>query len=199
MRATGRMSKDERMGIPQDPASRFDRKATPLTRIVDQVPEQAWSNPSPCEGWSAADVLEHLIDTERTFILTHGGDMPELPPKVSDGPALAWRTHAEAVARALIDPRVGEKPQDTPFGTSTVGEVFDDFYGFDLIVHRWDIARAAGMDARLTEAELETIDAAAEGWGDQLYGDGICKEPIDVPADTSREVRVLARFGRDAR
>ena len=187
------------MAIPQDPASRFDRLASPLTRLVDNVPAAAWSEPSPCEGWTAADVLEHLIDTERTFLLTSGGDLPELAPKVADGPALAWRTHAEAAARTLIDPRVGEKAYDTPFGPSTVGDVFIDFYGFDLIVHRWDIARAAGMDARLTDAELDIISAAADGWGERLYGDGICAQPVEVPADAPREVQVLARFGRDAR
>ncbi|MBD5832129.1 maleylpyruvate isomerase family mycothiol-dependent enzyme, partial [Janibacter melonis] len=101
--------------MPQDPASRYDRRNTPLVRVVDAVPDDAWDAPSPCEGWSAADVLQHLVDTQRTFLLTNGASLPDPAPVVAQGPALAWRTHSEAVARVLADPRVGEAPYETPF------------------------------------------------------------------------------------
>ena len=187
------------MPKPMDPASRYDRTLTPLTRVVDAVPAEAWDAPSPCAGWSAADVLQHLIDTQRDFMLKAGAEMPDPAPVVARGPADAWRTHAEATARNLADPRIGEAPHETPFGTSTVGAVLNDFYGFDMIVHRWDIARAAGLDARLTEAELEQIDTLAQGWGDQLYAEGICAPAVEVGPEATQEARVLARFGRDAR
>lgn len=187
------------MPLPQDPASRYDRKASPLTRVVDAVPDDAWGRPSPCEGWSAGDVLQHVIDTQRDFMLKAGADMPDPAPKVSSGAGTAWRTHAEAVARSLADPRIGEAPHETPFGTSTVGQVLDDFYGFDLVVHRWDIARATGLDARLTDAELDEVERVAQGWGEQLYAEGICAPAVEVGTDATHEARVLARFGRDAR
>lgn len=187
------------MPLPQDPASVYDRSSTPLTRLVDAVPEDAWQAPSPCAGWTAADVLQHVVDTQRDFMLKAGAEMPDPAPVVATGPAAAWRTHAEAVARSLADPRVGEKAHDTPFGPSTVGQVLNDFYGFDMLVHRWDIARSAGLEAGLTDAELDRLDAAADGWGEQLYAEGICERPVEVGADVPREVQVLARFGRDAR
>jgi uncharacterized protein (TIGR03086 family) len=187
------------MPRPMDAASRFDRRNTPLTKLVDAVPDDAWGNASPCAGWSAADVLQHMIDTQRTFMLQAGASLPHPEPTVADGPAMAWRTHAESIARALADDRIGEKPHETPFGPSTVGDVFDAFYGFDLLVHRWDVARATGGDARLTDAELDTIEQLADSWGDQLYADGVCAQPIEVGDDEPREVRVLARLGRDAR
>lgn len=187
------------MPRPMDAASRFDRRNTPLTRLLDAVPDDAWDRPSPCAGWSAADVVQHMIDTQRTFMLQAGASMPHPEPKVADGPATAWRTHAEAVARALADDRIGEKTHETPFGPSTVGDVFDAFYGFDLVVHRWDVARATGVDARLTDDELDAIEAAAGQWGAQLYAEGVCADPVEVGADEPREVRVLARLGRDAR
>lgn len=187
------------MPLPMDAASRYDRKNTPLTKVVDTLPDDAWSQPSPCSGWTAADVLQHVVDTQRDFMLKAGAEMPDPAPVVATGPADAWRTHAEAVARSLADPRIGEKPHETPFGSSTVGQVLDDFYGFDMVVHRWDIARTAGVDARLSDGELDQLDAAADAWGDQLYADGICDRPVDVGGDVDRAVQVLARFGRDAR
>ncbi|WP_252975841.1 hypothetical protein [Janibacter melonis] len=54
-------------------------------------------------------------------------------------------------------------------------------------------------DTSIPDAELDVLDAAADGWGERLYGDGICSGPLEVGADEPRPVRVLARFGRDAR
>ena len=49
------------MPRPMDAASRFDRRNTPLTRLLDAVPDDAWDRPSPCAGWSAADVVHRLL------------------------------------------------------------------------------------------------------------------------------------------
>ena len=70
------------------------------------------------------------------------------------------------------------------------------FYGWDLLVHRWDLASALGVDAGLTEAELDAIEAPLAMFGDQLYSPGICQPPLDVPAAAERQARVLARLGR---
>ena len=51
------------MPLPRDAASVFDRKNTPLMRLVDATDPQALEGASPCEGWSGVDVLQHLIDT----------------------------------------------------------------------------------------------------------------------------------------
>jgi hypothetical protein len=65
-----------------------------------------------------------------------------------------------------------------------------------VLVHRWDIARAAGRDERFTEAELDVIDASAQGFGSGLYQEGICRPALDVSGGTDRQTRVLARLGR---
>ena len=73
------------------------------------------------------------------------------------------------------------------------------FYGFDMLVHRWDVAQAAGVDAGLTADELDRIERGADGFGDALYLDGVCRPGVEAPADADREARVLARLGRTAR
>lgn len=184
------------MALPRDPASLYDRKNTPLTAVVDAVPADAWSHASPCEGWTTADVLQHMVDTQRDFLLKAGAEMPDPTPSVARDGATAWRTHAEAVARNLADPTIGEQPHETPFGASTVGQVLSDFYGFDMLVHRWDVATAAGIDAGLTDAELDEIEAAADGFGEHLTDDGVCHPPVEPPQGADRTTRVMARLGR---
>ena len=85
---------------------------------------------------------------------------------------------------------------DGPFGPTTLADVLLDFYGFDLIIHAWDIRRATGEDLKLTEAELDFIEAVIPAWGDALYQDQICGRPIEAPVDASRQARLLALTGR---
>ncbi|HIZ99081.1 MAG TPA: maleylpyruvate isomerase family mycothiol-dependent enzyme [Candidatus Janibacter merdipullorum] len=185
------------MPLPQDAASVFDRKNTPLMRLVDSADPQALAGPSPCEGWSGLDVIQHLIDTQRDFLLKAGAELPDPAPTVEAlGGATAWRTHAEAVARQLADDTFAERAYDTPFGQSTVGGAFDQFYGFDLLVHRWDIGCAAGVDVVFSDRELDTVEAAIAGFGEHIRGEGVCGPAVEVGADASRQDRLIALTGR---
>lgn len=185
------------MPLPMDAASVFDRKNTPLMRLVDAVDPQALAGPSPCEGWSGLDVVQHLIDTQRDFLLKAGADLPDPAPTVEGlGAAIAWRTHAEAVARQLAEDSVAGKAYETPFGQTTVGAAFDQFYGFDLLVHRWDIGRAAGVEVTFTDRELDTVEAAIEGFGEHIRGEGVCGPAVEVSSEAPRQDRLIALTGR---
>ncbi len=175
--------------------TQYDAAHRRLTEILDAVPDTAWASPSPCAEWSAADVIGHLIGTQRDFLATHGVDLGTAPDVAAD-PAAAWREHARQVREALSDDAVHDRPFDGFFGPTTVGAALDQFYVWDMVVHRWDVARAVGADPALTDAELDRIEAGADSFGPALYMDGICGAAVDVPADADRDARVLARLGR---
>lgn len=188
------------MPLPSDAASVFDRKNTPLMRLVDSADPVELAGPSPCEGWTGFDVVQHLIDTQRDFLQKAGADMPDPTPTTDVlGASIAWRTHAEAVARQLADDTLAERPYETPFGTTTVGGAFDRFYGFDLLVHRWDIGRTAGIEVVFSDRELDQIRAAIDAFGDQITREGVCGPAVELPADVSRQDRLIGLTGRDPR
>jgi uncharacterized protein (TIGR03086 family) len=178
-------------------ATQFENANRSLTAVVDAVPADAWTNPSPCEGWAARDVVRHLIDTERDFLSGRGIDLGPAPDVDAD-PVAAWRDHATRMIDKLSDDAVPATPYDGHFGPTTIGATIEQFYVFDLIVHRWDIARAAGLDGGFTDDELTRIEAGADSFGDAIYMDGVCKPGVEAPADADRETRVLARLGRRA-
>lgn len=167
-----------------------------LTAVLDAVPAGAWTAPSPCEGWSAADVVGHLVETQRDFLARHGVDLGPAP-SVSDDPAGAWRDHSKRVQEALADDLV-TMPFDGHFGPTTVGATLEQFYVWDMVVHRWDVARTAGLDAGLTDAELDRMESGADSFGPALYMEGVCAPAVEPPADADRATRVLARLGRRA-
>jgi uncharacterized protein (TIGR03086 family) len=167
----------------------------PLTAVLDAVAPDAWDRSSTCEGWTVRDVVRHLVQTQREFLTEHGVDLGE-EPDVDADPAAAWRSHAARVAVAVADPAVAEQVYDGFFGPTTVGATLEQVYVWDMVVHRWDAARSAGIDPALTEAELDRVEAGADSFGDALYMEGICRPGTEPPADADRTTRVLARLGR---
>jgi uncharacterized protein (TIGR03086 family) len=118
------------------------------------------------------------------------------PPDGSD-PAAAWRAHAATVAGVLAQDGVAEREYDGYFGRTTIAATMADFYGWDLVVHGSDVARATGQDWSVSEAEAASLHATADGWGDALHSEGVCADPVAVPDDASTTDRLLARLGRD--
>jgi hypothetical protein len=110
----------------------------------------------------------------------------------------AWRAHAFRVLDAIADDAVPAIADDGFFGPTTLGATLEQFYVWDMVVHRWDVAQAAGLDAGLTDTELGRLDRGADSFGDALYLDGICKGGVTPPAVAPREAAVLARLGRAA-
>lgn len=176
-------------------SDRYTHLADRFSVVVDSLTPTDWDAPSPCDGWTARDVLDHVMSTQRDFLAQHGIDAGSSIQGKADA-ARAWHAHDTRLRELLADPAVADLEYDGVFGRSTVGAAITTFYGFDLIVHRWDLAQSAGQDEVLDAAELDTIEALADGFGEHLYGEGVCKPAVDVPDDADRQTKVLARLGR---
>ena len=176
-------------------ADHYETTGRALQAVLDAVPDAGWADASPCEGWTARDVLQHMLETQRDFLQPHGVDLGPAPDLGTD-PAGAWRDHAKRVVEALSDDAVADAGYEGHFGPTTVGATLDQFYVWDMVVHRWDIARAAGLATEFTDDELDRLESGADSFGPALYMDGVCRPGVEVPADAGRATRVLARLGR---
>ncbi|WP_395695898.1 maleylpyruvate isomerase N-terminal domain-containing protein [Nocardioides sp.] len=153
-----------------------------------------WSAPSPCAGWTAADVVDHVVDTERQFLAGHDVELGDRP---GGTPAELWAAHLVAV-RPRLTPDLLAREYDGFLGRTTIGATLDHFYGFDLVVHGWDLGSSNGRPTTFTDDELDAVEGAFEAFGDHAYDDGVFTGPIDAPEDASRQARLLARTGRRA-
>lgn len=173
--------------------STYLRSTEPFTALLDDVAD--WHRDSPCAGWDAADVVAHVVDTQRAFLVERGADLEALP----DGtPDQRWRDHHRSVERALLDEDWSLSAYDGYFGPTTVADTLLTFYGFDLIVHRWDIGQAGGVPVQWTDAEMDFLQSAIEGFGEQLYAEGICAPALAAAPDADRQTQLLATLGRRA-
>ncbi len=182
----------------RDIAERYERITGHFTDRVRAVPADAWDNPSPCESWTARDIVGHLTEWIPGFFGAQGVDFPDVP-SVHDDPVGAWETVQATIAKALADPTLAAKPVETPFSTQSLAETVDMIVTGDVFTHTWDLARATGQDETLDPDHLQRMIAAMGAIPDEvLRADGMFGPPIDVPADADDQTRFLAYAGRRA-
>lgn len=174
---------------------RYDFLAAEFTRRVCDVSPEAWDAPSPCAGWSARDVLRHVVET-CAAMPGYAGLSVELTGSVDEDPAAAWAEARDAMREILADPARAGLEYDGFFGRTSLAATVDRFLCFDLLVHAWDIARATGQDETLPAEEVARVYSDALELGDSLRREGICGPAVEVAADAPLQDRLLAFLGR---
>ena len=176
-------------------SDRYRRVAEGFTARVEAVPADAWDRPSPCEGWTARDVVAHLADSARMFLGRGGVELPEGPSATEDPPA-SWAHTRDAVLGALEDPEVAGRSFETGMGEMTVEEMLGCFGVGDVLVHTWDLARSVGLDDTLDPEEVRRLLESMEP-NDEMMRQGTAFGPkVDVPAGADEQTRLIAFTGR---
>jgi|RhiMethySRZTD1v2_1073278.scaffolds.fasta_scaffold81291_4 uncharacterized protein (TIGR03086 family) len=181
-----------------DIADRYDRLAADFAATLAEVPADRWEAPSPCEDWTARDVVQHIIDNHATFERFVGRDLGDVPAVAAD-PVAAFAAARAVVSDHLHDPETAEATfEGEVFGHMTYAQAIDRFLSFDLVVHRWDLGTAAGLDVTLPADEVVRTRETAAGMGDVLRGPGAFGPEVDVPDDADEQTKMLAFLGRRA-
>src|SRR3954453_10539589 len=107
-----------------DIAERYARISAQFTQRVRAVPADAWSNPSPCDGWAARDIVGHLTEWIPAFFGSQGVEFPAVPSAETD-PVGAWETVQRTIANALDDPTMAAKQVATPFSAQSFADTVD--------------------------------------------------------------------------
>lgn len=177
-------------------ADRYRRLADAFDSTVEALGPGDWDKPSPCAGWTARDVLAHVLDSE-SDIVTKVGQAVERSVDPADDPVAAWREVRDGMQALLDDPAMAALEYDGFDGRATLSDTVDRFFCFDLIVHRWDIARAAGTDITTPDEDVAAAHAFLDTMGRMFYDYGAGAPPVAVPADASPQDTLLGRAGRD--
>lgn len=178
-----------------DIADRYRRLAAGFSDKIRCVPPEKWDAPSPCDGWTALDVVRHLVDVHRMFLGFVGRELCDVPP-VEDGPLAAFDAARQVVQAGLDDPGRAAESFDGYFGRTSFAEAVDRFVCFDLVVHAWDLARAAGVDEHLDPEEVHTVLEQLPAFGDALHSSGMFGPVVDPPDGADEQTRLLCLLGR---
>jgi uncharacterized protein (TIGR03086 family) len=183
-----------------DPATAHREIAGGFTALVEHARPDAWDAPAPVEGWTARDVVRHLVEWFPAFLESGAGVRLPAGPSVDEDPVAAWRVHTDGVQALLDDPATADRVLSNPhLGEVPLPEAVARFYTADVFMHTWDLARATGqphgMDPDLAAATL----AGMEPLDEVLRQSGQYGPRVEVADDADPVTRLAAFIGRDPR
>ena len=190
------------MTRPDDAVARYLRALDRLGAVVDAVPAERWDAPTPCSGWSARQLLGHLVDGQGQVLAMLAGEGPRAPVPEPEAlgllagpdPAGSWcRAHQAAVA--ALRGAAPDAGVTTPLGPRTVEQLL----GIALVepvVHTWDLATATGRPADLDPDAVRALLPGVLALGGQRAATGMYAAPVPVPDDAPAQDRLLAALGR---
>jgi uncharacterized protein (TIGR03086 family) len=176
---------------------RYRRLAELMTERIAAVPEDAWSSPTPCEKWSARDLVGHLVDVHGRFQGLVGRSLVEHPPVEKD-PLGAWVAVRDQMQADLDDPARAAEEYDGLLGRSSFGASVNGFVCFDLVVHGWDLAHATGQDDTIPADDVGQVQAMVDKMGPTMLENGVIAGQLDAGPDATPQQRLLAALGRRA-
>jgi uncharacterized protein (TIGR03086 family) len=178
-------------------AARYQVVASGFTARALSVAAPDWRLPTPCEGWVAADIVEHLVEWVPAFLHEGSGLAVRPGPSPDGGPARAWLAMSDQVQALLDDPEQAGRAFDHPtVGRHRVDEAVTAFVLPDVLVHTWDLARATGLDEALDEQEVVRLLDRVQPLDDVIRQSGQYGPRVDVSPAADPQTRLLAFLGR---
>jgi uncharacterized protein (TIGR03086 family) len=171
---------------------RLDTAVAGFRTRLDGLTPDALDAPSPCEGWTGADVVDHTI-TALVAVSDFVGDPVD---DDKSAPQLARFDRAAASLHAKVaDPALAGTVVESPFGELALKQIVSSIVVHDLLVHTWDLARATGGDEHLdpelvshTFAHMQPLDETLREHG---FG-----EKVATTDDADEQTQMLRFLGR---
>ncbi|GAA3738673.1 TIGR03086 family metal-binding protein [Salinactinospora qingdaonensis] len=176
-----------------------------MQAVVSGIADSQLADPTPCEGTSVGDLLDHVVAL--TLAFRHAAEKSASPetgpppePTAANLPAdwrelLAYRL--DALVAAWREPAAWE-------GTTVAGGVELPAHEAgvvavnELVVHGWDLARATGQSYECDPASAEASFAfASQVPDDPKARKGLFGPVVDVADDAPLFDRALGFSGRD--
>jgi uncharacterized protein (TIGR03086 family) len=175
---------------------RYTRIASQFTDRVRQVPSDSWNVDSPCAGWTARDIVGHLVEWIPGFFGAHGVAFGAVP-SVDVDPVGAWIAVDQALSAALADPTGAARIIESPLGSQSLAETVDMIVVGDVFIHTWDLARATGLDESLDADQVQRMLESMGSMPDEVLRSGGMFGPrVDVADNADDQTKLLAFVGR---
>lgn len=157
-----------------------------------------WDLASPCDGWNARDVLEHVIGFHDVLLLRPLGLKPRRP---QDDLIRRWLITVDSVQQAFSREGIFEKAVAVPaIGENAPSQIdakkLVSRLTQDVLVHTWDLARAVGADERLDGQWCAVFLGLLPTDQEALSATGMFKPPVAIVGNDPQS-QLLGRLGRD--
>jgi uncharacterized protein (TIGR03086 family) len=174
---------------------RYQGLAQQFGARVEATDDDQWTAPAPCDGWTARDVVKHVIEGQKSVITTMT-DAPPRPMADDDDPKQAWRTSNDAMSDALAQPGALEKKVKSPMGEMPAELIVGRILSMEVLVHAWDLARATGGDEHLDQDAVAHTLEGIRPVGPMLRASGMFGPEVEAPEGADVQTQLLCFLGR---
>ncbi|HEV8570180.1 MAG TPA: TIGR03086 family metal-binding protein [Actinoplanes sp.] len=162
----------------------FDPPVRQLRALLLGITNDDLRSPTPCDGWTVGDLLDHIVDFTRAYsqaaqkLTDAPGTLAPLPRPAAAHLPPYWRSRLpvmlEELATSWKDPAAwtgsamagGAMVPAAATATAAVNE---------LTMHGWDLARATGQDfaadPRILEVLIEFLSQSPDASGPAMEND----------------------------
>jgi uncharacterized protein (TIGR03086 family) len=167
---------------------------------VNQIPSEAWDQPSNLEGWSIRDLVAHTTGTAAKIVtLVEGGEVWEGPSEPnewkSDDPAARLRELGVRLQHALAGADL-DAARPSPDGEVPLRKALA-FPICGLAIHMWDVYRSQDRLFELPDALLGFCHQVAQSVPeDTLRRPGGFGPAQPAPENATPTAKLMAYFGR---
>lgn len=176
----------------------FTKAIYGMDAVVQRIPADAWDNDSPCDGWTARDVVGHQAGVLGGVAHMAAGNemiLPAAPDDLSD-PVTVWADARDGVLAALDQPGALHHEGKYWFGPMSI----DDLVGvvaWDPLTHSWDLQQATGVQAVLDDELAQLSYDRISSMRPSLAKMRLIGDEVAVAADAGIVDRFLGLIGRD--
>lgn len=180
-----------------DVKDRYQQVASGFDAAVRAAYPDQWHAQSPCEGWTARDILAHVVEGHRGVIAgVRGGESAPLGD--DEDPLQAWEQATAGMTDIAADQDALTKEFDGPTGKMPAGEIINRFVSMDVLVHTWDLSSAVGENVRLPEDAVREAYEALKPMDAMIRRPGVFGPKLDPPAGADLQTEFLCFLGRPA-
>ncbi|MBT8241572.1 MAG: TIGR03086 family protein [Acidimicrobiia bacterium] len=170
-----------------------------MDAAVNRVAPDRWDAPSPCDQWTAKEVVGHCLYALHSVAAYTGArekpaEMPEAERAGTD-PAAVWSAARDEVLAALDQDGALDTEVDGPFGRAPIDNALP-VMTMDLTTHTWDLAKATGQDPVIPRELAIAAYEGIKGFGDGARRPGLFADEVRVADDADIVTKMAAMAGR---
>jgi uncharacterized protein (TIGR03086 family) len=173
---------------------RVTRLVNDFDRRVQAVPADGWGSAAPCDGWTARDVVVHILGSMNRLVAA-GGEPREV---AADADIVAEWNATRSAFLGMLPHADMTMSVPGPFGPMPLEQLLGRLMATDVLVHTWDLARATGGDERLGEDDVAHAYEGLKPMDAMIRQPGVFGPKVDSPEGADLQTQFLNFLGRPA-
>ena len=185
-----------------NPVEVYEGSVNYMRDIIAGVKADQLSASTPCTEWNVQSLINHNIKVSQAFfgMLTGSGGVNPFDvsgPIPPEGAVAAFEGSTGALLEAIKAPGALEKVVEAPFGKMPGSQLIMIPFA-DLLIHKWDLAKATGQDTSLDSSMSDACYALLAPMMEGMRSGGNFASEVSVSASANIQEKLLGITGRTA-